>query len=68
MQQRLVIVRAVHVHQPFAEAGQRGQGGGRAVDELAVGAGGGERALEHELMILARFQAVFLEKLLEFTL
>ena len=64
MQQRLVIVRAVHVHQPFADGGQRVQRGGRAVDELAVRAAGGERALEDELVVLARFQAVLFEKML----
>ncbi len=40
VEQGLVIVRAVDVHQPFAEGGEDGQRGGRAVDELAVGAGG----------------------------
>ena len=58
MQQRLMVVRAVHVHQPFADGGQHVQRGGRAVDELAVRAVGRERALEDKLVFLARFQAV----------
>ena len=62
MQQRLMIVRAVHVHQPFADGGETLQRGRRAVDELAVGAGAGERALEDELIFLARFQAVLFQK------
>ena len=36
--------------------------GGRAVDELAVRAGAGERAFEDELIVFTRFQAVFFEK------
>ena len=41
------------------------QRGRRAVDELAVGPGGGERALEDELVFLARFKAVFLQKVFQ---
>ena len=38
------------------------QGRGRAVDELAVGAGAGEGAFEDELVVLARLQAVLLQE------
>ena len=62
MQQGLVIVRPVHVHKPFADRGQRGQRGGRAVDELTVRPSAGEGALEDQLMIVAGLQAVLLQK------
>ena len=61
MQKRLVVVRAVHVHEPFANRRQDVQRGGRAVDELAVRAAGGEGAFEDELIRLARLQAIFLQ-------
>ncbi len=57
-----MFVRAVDVHEPFAQGGEDGQGGGRAVDELAVGAGAGEGAFQEELVVCARFQPVFLEE------
>ena len=62
MQQGLVIVRAVHVHQPLADGGERGEGRGRTIDELAVGARIGECALEDKPMVVAGLQAVFIEK------
>ncbi len=58
-------MRAVNVHQPFTERGEDVQGGGRAVDELAVDAAGAESAFDHELVTVARFEAVFIEKFLE---
>ena len=68
MQQRLMVVRAVDVHEPFADGGERGERGRRTVDELAVRAGAGECPFEDKLVLLARFEAVRFEKLLEFTL
>ena len=62
MQKRLVVVRAVHIHEPFAYRRQDVQRGGRAVDELAVCSTGGEGAFEDKLIFLARLQAVFLQK------
>ena len=62
VEERLVIVRAVHVHEPLADGGEERERGRGAVDELAVGAGGGEGALEDELRALAGFDAVFLEE------
>src|SRR5688572_20904813 len=38
----LMIVRAVNIDEAFAERGKNREGGGRAVNELAAGAGGGE--------------------------
>ena len=65
VEQRLVIVRAVHVHPIPAERGQHLQRGRGAVDELAVGAGGGEDAFENQFPSGARFQAVFLQEFVE---
>ena len=62
VQQRLLIVRAVHIHQPFADLLEHGQRGGAAVDELAIAAGGGERAFEEQLIVLTRLQTVLLQK------
>ena len=59
MQKRLVVVRTVHVHQPFADRRQHIQRGGRAVDKLAICSTSREGALENELIFLARLQAVF---------
>ena len=58
----LVIVRAVDVHEPFAQRGENAEGRGRAVDELAVGARGGEDAFENELVVFAWLEAVFFEE------
>ena len=58
VEEGLVIVRSVHVHKPLADGGEKGEGGGGAVDELAVGAGGGEVAFEDELGAFAGFDAV----------
>ena len=58
----MVVVRAMNVHQPFADGGERGERGCRAVDKLPVRASAGERALEDELIFLARLQAIFFEK------
>ena len=60
MQQRLMIVRPMHIYQPFADAAQRRQGSRRAIDELTVRARVGKRPFEHKLMLLARLQPVFL--------
>ena len=55
-------VRAVHIDELFAERGEDCESSGRAVDELAVRAGGSEGALEDELMIFGGFEAVFVEE------
>ena len=60
-----MIVRPVDVHQPIAQRGERLQRGGRTVDKLAIGAGCGEGALEHELAGVAGFQSVDIEKIVE---
>src|SRR5207245_3122318 len=65
MEQRLVVVRAVDIDEPFAERGEDIQRGGRAVDELAVQAIRGERSLQQELAVLTRFKTVFVEKSLD---
>ena len=62
VKQRLMIVRTVNVHQPFADGRQRVQAAGGTVDELAVGAGAGKAAFENKLILLAGLQAVFFEK------
>ena len=62
VEEGLMVVGAVDVHEPFAERGEDGEGGGRAVDELAVRAGAGEIAFEDELFVFAGFEAVFLKE------
>ena len=62
VQERLVLVGSVDVNQPLAEGVEGAQGGGGAVDELAIGPGAGEGALEDELVVLAGLEAVFFEK------
>ena len=62
VQQRLMIVRAVHIHQPFANLLEHGQRGCAAVDKLTIAAGGRERALEEQLIVFARLEAVLLQK------
>ena len=62
VQQRLMIVRAVHIHQPFANLLEHGQRGCAAVDKLTITAGGRERALEEQLIVFARLEAVLLQK------
>ncbi len=60
-----MIVRAVHVHQPFAQRAEHLQRGRRPIDELPVRARERERALEHELFVFARFKSVLFEKTLQ---
>jgi hypothetical protein len=62
MQERLMLVRPVHIDQFLAQGGEHLERGGGTVDELAVGPGGGEDAFEDQLMVRARFQSVFLKK------
>jgi hypothetical protein len=52
----------MHINQFLAQGGEHLEGGGGTVDELAVGPGGGEDAFEDQLMIRARFQAIFFKK------
>ena len=65
MQQRLMIMRTMHVHQPFADVAQRGQRSRRTIDELTVRARVGKRPFKHKLMLLTRFQPVFLQKIFD---
>ena len=62
VEQGLVVVGAVHIDEPLADGAEERKGGGGAVDELAVGSGGGEGAFEDELGVFARFDAVFFEE------
>ena len=48
---RLVIVRSVKIDEFVAEIFQDGEGRGRAIDELAVCAGYGKRALENQIAV-----------------
>ncbi len=57
-----MVVRAVHIHEPFANRRENIQRGGRAVDELAICSGAGERAFEDELIFFARLKAVLFQK------
>ena len=57
-----MIVRSVHVYQPFANPLEHSQSSGAAIDELAIAAGGRERAFEEQLVFLAGFQAVLFQK------
>ena len=57
-----MIVRPMNIDQPFADGAEGLQGRGRAVDELFVGTGVGERALQNELAVFARLQAILIEK------
>ena len=62
VEERLMIVGAVHIDEHFAERSKNRERGGRAVDELTIRAGGSEGALEDELMIFAGFETVFVEE------
>jgi hypothetical protein len=61
MKERLMVVRAVHVHEPFAESGQGLEERGRAVHVLAVGAGNGEGPFQEQGLRVAGFEAVRFE-------
>ncbi len=52
----------MNVHEPFADGRQRVERCGRAVDELAIRAAGGECALEDKLIVFTCLKAVFFEK------
>ena len=54
-EQRLVVVRAMQVHQVFAEALEQGQRDRRIIDKLAVG-GLADHAADDELGVVAGFQ------------
>src|SRR6185503_2749937 len=62
VQERLVLVRPVNVDEPFADARERLQRRGGAVDELAVRACGSEHALEQELSVVTRFDAALVQE------
>ena len=57
-----MIVRPMNIDQPFANGTEGLQGRGGAIDELFVGAGIGEGALQNELAIFARLQAILIEE------
>ena len=62
VQEGLMIVRAVDINEPLPERSQDSECGGGAVDELAIGAGGGEGAFEDELIVFGWFETVFFEE------
>ena len=57
-----MVMRAVEIDEPTPHLLQSRQGGGASVDELAVGACGGEGSLENELPRFARLQSTLLKK------
>ena len=65
MQQGLVLMRAVDIHQPLAQGGEDSQRRWGPVDELSVRAPAGEGALQEKLVVGARFETVFLQERLE---
>ena len=65
MQQGLVVVRSMDIDQPVAERGEGIEGGGRAINELAVGAGDGQGAFEDEESVFAGFEPILTEKCIE---
>ena len=56
-----MIMRAVKIDEVVAETLERGEGGGAAVDELPVGPGSGEDALDEKLALLARLDPLRLQ-------
>ena len=60
-----MIMRTVHIHQPFADRTQSGQSGGRTIDKLPVRSVGGKRALKDKLMVFTRFEALFRKEIFE---
>ena len=57
-----MIMRAVHVDEPFADLLKDRERGGAAVHKLTVTASGGEGSFEKELIVFAGLEAVFLEE------
>ena len=57
-----MIVRPMHVHQPLAKGTQRGQCGGGTIDKLPVGSGLVKSTFQHELTILRRLKAIFIQE------
>lgn len=62
VEERLMVMRAMHIDEPLTDGAESGERGGRTVDKLAIGAGTGKGALENELAIFDRFETVFVEK------
>src|SRR6187455_865810 len=60
-EERLVIVRAVQVHESVPELLEHGERRCAAVDELPVRARRGEDAFQDQLRTFARLHALFLE-------
>ena len=60
-----MLVRAVQIHEPLAECGQRGERGGSAVHKLPVRSRRREGALDDKLVFLARLQSILVEKCFE---
>ena len=61
-----MLVRPVEIDEELAEGLQNGERGWRAVDELAVLAGGGDDALDDELIPLAGVQPALRERGIDF--
>lgn len=57
-----MIVRAVDIHEPFADDREDVERGRRAIDELAVRTVRREGAFEDKLIFFARFKAVLVEE------
>src|SRR5438034_4499649 len=57
-----MIVRTMDIHEPFSEGGQHLQSCRRAIDELFVGACGRKSSFQNELVVLARFNSILVEK------
>lgn len=57
-----MIMRAVHIYEHLTERGEDRKGGGGAVDELAIGTGGGEGALKDKLVFFAGFEAILFQE------
>ena len=62
VQQGLVVVGSMNIHEPFSQHSQNVERGRRTIDELAVCSIAGEGPLQDELIVLARFQAIFVQK------
>ena len=60
-----MVVRAVHIHEPFANRRENIQGRWRTVHKLAVCSTDSERAFEDELIFVAGFEAVLFQKIFQ---
>src|SRR5947207_11500925 len=62
VKERLMFVRTMNINERFANFPKQSESGRRAVNELTVRPRGSEGALEDELVLFARLQAVFFEE------